>query len=63
MVCGSCGMEKEQKLVIVFSLIVITIAMYSEKYGQWCRYLFFIAKFVFVTASVAGAETRGSHDW
>ena len=26
-------------------------------------YLFFIAKFVFVTASDAGAETRGSHDW
>ena len=56
-------MKEEQKLVIVFSFIVITIAMYSEKYGQWCRYLFFIAKFVFVTASDAGAETRGSHGW
>lgn len=56
-------MKEEQKLVIVFSFIVITIAMYSEKYGQWCRYLFFIAKFVFVIASDAGVETRGSHGW
>lgn len=56
-------MAEEQKLVIVFSLIVIIIDMYSEKYGQWCRYLFFIAKFVFVTASDAGAETRGRHGW
>lgn len=63
MVCGSCGMEEEQKLVIVFSLIVIIIAMYSEKCGQWCRYLFFIAKFVFVIASDVGAEKRGSHGW
>ena len=56
-------MEEEQKLVIVFSFVVIAITMYSEKYVQWCRYLFFIAKFVFVTASDAGAETRGSHGW
>ena len=51
-------MTEEQKLVIVFSFVVITITMYSEKCGQWCRYLFFIAKFVFVTVSGTSALMR-----